>query len=124
MDITTAVALRDKALYDLEVAERMIKEVAANLDLCQTINDLDDKITALENARNLLWAKLLKQRVKEGLITMVTIKEASILTGMAEMSLRTYANPSRSNRLELVKVPGDLVKITIKSLLPYIKYED
>lgn len=121
MDMRIAVALRDKALKDLQDAERMIQETDRDTDLETAINEIDAEISELQDARDVLETKLLKLRIMRGEQSLVTVRQASMITEMGEMTIRTLANPKRAKALELVKVQGDLVKVTVASLRKYIK---
>lgn len=124
MNITVQQAMKMKA-----EAERMMQEALDALaaarfrpegELVSAINDIDDQITELQNQRYDLEVELLKGLVVRGKLNAVTFREASMLTGFTEGSLRAKANPKK-NDLVLVKEEGEMSKITIESLRPYIK---
>lgn len=122
-NLKQAVILREKALRDLEDAERMIREASETKDVATAIMEIDEQMTELQEARDVLERKLLILRFERNELTLVTVREASMMTGMGEMTIRTLANPKRANPLELVKEPGEYVKVTIDSLRKYIKVD-
>lgn len=99
-----ALARQAAAQAELDAATAEVEQATAlpEAPLIRLMIQIDNNINLLQQERKELEVKILRSRIIQGTVVNVTVREAAMITGLAEMTIRAMANPKRAKKLNAV----------------------
>lgn len=124
MNMLDLLAKQAAAYATLRELNTMVEQAMASDEgkMVEELAEFDKQLAELEAARLVVETKLLKYRFMNNLQPHLTVREASLISGIGEPSIRTLANPKRARYIETLDLDRKTV-IIASSFKAYLNRE-